>query len=337
MDYNSATSQLSTTLTVNFTSIKNLFIKSWQRVEKNLYRLFLLHIMVFFAVSILVIISGAILFWAGFFSPQTGPSPYSNTSVIIYTIVGIISLILITVALVSLNITTALLLSGTNSSLSLSELYKNSLTKVIPVLILLLIGSFLVIGGLIIFVLPGILFSLLLSMAFYFVVLDNQNPFGAFNKSVYIVSKNFGVVFGFAAGLITVNLIITFLLNNVFFDQNLTSLPAIIISFIFNLIYGWISMAYFMFIFQEIKNDSQGSSKTGWMFLLALIGWILIGVLGYFILTTPAQTTTLPTIQTNELPGFLNAPSGSLEEINITDTLVPTRSTTQATSSGTNR
>jgi hypothetical protein len=98
-----------------------------------------------------------------------------------------------------------------------------------------------------------------------------------------------------------------------------------------------------MIIFQGIKNNNTGKGKIGWMFFIALIGWILIGIFGYFILNTPASPapeTLLPEVQTDTIPGFLNLPSKPASEDQAIFNSPSPAIRSQApisTSSGTNR
>lgn len=285
-------------MTTSFTPIVTLLSKAWARVQKHLLSLFLLSVITFVLMVVLTIIVGVILFSTGFFSP-------GGTA--IGAVIAIpVMMIVLTILMLGLQIATILLLAETQPALSLVQLYQMSLRRVWPLILVSFLTSLVVIGGVVMLVIPGILFGLLLSMAAYFVVLDHLAPIEAMKRSVYVVSKNFGAIFIRLAALFAISFGIGILFNLLSSINSGLSLIVSIASLIFNLLFSWVSVAFVLMVFQEAKKISgDGKGKLVWMVVVALIGWTILGFGGYFLYRASTN-----------LPGF-NDPSKAIPLENI--------------------
>jgi len=281
-----------------FSSISDLIKKSWLRTQNQLLRLFLLTL-----IPLVVFITVLLLFGVGIFGVTALGS--DNTTLGIGMGVGAaIVLPLIIIFMTALSASVIMIIADTDPSLSPLAVFKKSLKKVWPFLVVSILSGLIVTGGAIILLIPGILFSILLTFASYLVVIDNISPLQAMRKSVYIVSKNFGAIFvrllvlfliGFAGSLI-----ISLITGQ---DGNLTGN---ILSFVFNLLFGWFSVAFTYSLFQEAKKMAgEGSGKLIWMAVVALIGWLLIGGGGYLIFRSAANNQIPSTITPLQLDNGL--------------------------------
>lgn len=285
-----------------FTPIKILFEKSWERVQKYLLQLFLLNILFFVGVIVSSIATGLIFYLTGFFSNASTNSYFTSIPGITALTFTAIMAILGGLAVVILQIATILLLSETiPGGPGILQLMRMGSKKLFPMIILSIITNLMIIGGLVLFIVPGILFGILVFLSPYLLVLDNLSPLEAIRRSVSVVSKNFGAIF---TRLLVINLvsILAWVILNILSSQaGLISWVSYFGSLIFNLIFNWIFVAYVLFIHQDTKKvTNTGSSKIAWMLIVASIGWIILIGGGFLLYSTYSNTSTsLPTIQPN--------------------------------------
>ncbi len=292
----------------SFTPVKKLFHAAWDRVQKHLLQLFLLNVLVFVAAVILLVVSALILFIGGFFSPVTAGTAFSSATGILAGVLVFIIVLAAIIGMSALQIATVFLLGETVSGgASTLQLFKMGLRKIVPLTVVSLLSGFIVMGGLIVFIIPGILFGILLSFASYFVILDNLSPFEAIKKSVYVVSKNFSAVFIRMTALFAVSFIVGIIFNILNSQEGTITILTGIGSFVFNLLFGWVSVAFMMFTFQEAKRMAgEGRGKITWMIGIALLGWIILLVGGYFAFRAiPANSNTVQPGIFNNVPSVL--------------------------------
>ena len=294
-----------------FTPIPRLLSQSWERVQKHLLQLFLLDVMLFVPLIGLVIVMIGVLFITGFFSPITGNTAYTATAGLILLVEMVIGMILLIAGSLALQIATIVLLSRDQLIIPLLQLFKASFKRVLPLLGLSLLTCLIVSGGFILLIIPGILFGIMLSLAPYYLVLDNISVVEAMRKSVYVSSKMFGALFIRMAALIGVSIVVSILVNVLQSAAGNLSFLVSLASFVFNIIFGWISIGYFILIFQDAKrNFGEGKGKLSWMVIVALIGWIIIVVGGYFIYKSlPDKTSTINPLTLPALPSPTPLPS----------------------------
>ncbi len=282
----------------SFSSISELIKKSWLRTQNQLLRLFLLT---------LIPVVGVVVTATIFILALIGMSTLSIDTSGIGIGMGIMAVILVpllTVLMTALGAATIMLIADTDPNISSFGIFKKSLKKVWPLLLASLLGGLIIVGGFVLFVIPGILFSILLSFSAYFVVMDNISPIEAMRKSVYIVSKNFGAIFirlvvlfviGFVGGLII----------NMLTGQD-GSILGSILSLVFNLLFGWYSISYILSLFQESKKvGGDGRGKLMWMSIVAVIGWFLIAGGGYLIFQSASNNPALNTVPPLEFDNTL--------------------------------
>ncbi len=294
----------------SFSPVSNLLKTAWDKIQKQLLRLFILTIIGVafgFAISL------------GMIALMVGVAALLPAASALSTVIGLIIVAISTFILMfTVNIGTMLLLANADPALSAWSVFRKSLKKILPVFWVSILSGFIVSGGLVLLVIPGILFGILLTFSVYFVVMDNVSPIEAMRKSVYIVSKNFGAIFirlvvlfviGFVGGLII----------SMLTGQDSRVLGSIL-SLIFNLLFGWYSISYMLSLFQEAKKTGgDGRGKLIWMSIMAIIGWLLIVGGGYLIFRATANN---PAVNTNRPLQFDNTllDLDNLDEIVATPT-----------------
>lgn len=280
-----------------FTPISELFKPAWEKTQKNLLKLFLLTIIPFVIGGIgLVILFSLILIFG-----TLGSSAILNPMIVLVT--GV-SILIGVIALLVVNISIMLVLAESQTNLSLIDLIKLAFKKVVPLLVLSLLSGLIVAGGFVMLIIPGILFAILLSYSSYYLILDQVSPIEAMRKSVYLVSKNFGVIFIRLITLFGMSFVIGILFNMLSSQNNGFSLLSTIISMIFNLVFGWFSISFLIIVFQEAKKIAgDGKGKLLWMVIVALIGWIIILGSSYLVYRTASNsigTSTVPLSDTTQ-------------------------------------
>lgn len=308
--------QAPTTPTVSptpvFTSIKTLFSQSWDRVQKHLLQLFLLDLITFVPLFIIIITLILISVGSGLLSKELNNSVYGTAGDILILVDLVVLFIVIVSGFLALQISTIVLLSQNQLNISLTQIFKASFKKVLPLLALSLLTTLIVIGGLMVFILPGILFGLMLALAPYYLILDNVSPIEAMRKSVYVSSKMFGVLFTRMLALIGVSIMAGILFNILKAGAGSSlSILVSLASFIFNIVFSWVSTAYVLMIFQNGKrNFGDGKGRLSWMVIVAAIGWVMIVAGGYFVYRAiPATPTTLNPLPIPALSSPLPLPS----------------------------
>lgn len=230
-----------------------------------------------------------------------------------------------------------LILNNNTPQVSYKNILRQSLSLIFPVVSGLLLAGFIILGGLFLFIIPGIIFALFFQFVVYLIILDKLSIKDALKRSTYLVSKAFGPIFvrvillsfiPFAFSL-TLNLITGYSLDE-------TTLG--IINGLLSLFYSFFAISYNLILFRQVKTFSgEGSGNIRFLAMIAIIGWILMLFITFFGFNyissfinqnTPSLTTT----DTSGLPEeeFLYeediSPSTPSATPSISSSPIPTRS-----------
>ena len=187
--------------------------------------------------------------------------------------------------------------------ISLRNLLTRAKGFVLPYLLTGLLVSFIVIGGYTLFIVPGILFSVLFLFWMYEVVLEKQSGKSAIAAS-YLLVKNY-----FWETLIRVLIlnIGIMLLSGILTRLAKDSAIVMIASIIFSLLAGWFAQVYLYTLYMQIKETAL-SNKTisfRWIWIISVLGWafFLVGVtfvfwiiITYFVSGTHTTPPTHPIV-----------------------------------------
>lgn len=261
-----------------------LFRDSLKLLKKNFLSLLVLTIIGGVGFGLLVVIFLAGLIPIGIFSfLQANSHTALSTVSAIQPITIILATFLIFFLIVGffivgdcLQVAFILVLNGKEDMFEFGSILKKSIRLIIPAGIILLLISFIVTGGFFLFVVPGIVFSLLLSFALYEVVIEQKRGNAALRASVYIVSSYFWpIVVRLVFLWILMFLIMSLLpvvLTQLFPKQQL------IVSSVFQILNGvvsWYALAYSLTLYKQAK--ALGQPKTvniRWLYVTAILGWI---------------------------------------------------------------
>ncbi|PIZ48299.1 hypothetical protein CO180_00120 [candidate division WWE3 bacterium CG_4_9_14_3_um_filter_41_6] len=188
-----------------------------------------------------------------------------------------------------------------NEQVTFVEIMKRSVKYVWPLLIVAFYTGFIVHGGMLLFIVPGIIFAIWFMFASMIVVFDDVKGMDALLKSKAYVSNIFGKIFSrwivvilFAMGITISLAIISGSITTVLGKDN----PAIILLYLietpFNLAVSIVGTIFGVLLFSYVKK-AKGSfefvAKTStkiWLWLVALFGLVAfiaisIGIMGMVI------------------------------------------------------
>ncbi|NMB57125.1 hypothetical protein GYA19_04295 [Candidatus Beckwithbacteria bacterium] len=273
----------------DFMPIKDLFVSAWDLFVDRLGQMVVL-ILISFAfaficsalfVFILFFILGSYLGLSlanlSNFNFESLLSKIDPSILITFGLVLVIFVIVFIIfqAIVSI---ASILIIGSDEKITLSEAFKKGFNLIIPLFLTSFFLNLVIFGGLWLFVFPAIIFTIFLAWTNLEVVLSGKKYFQALKGSYTIVSQNFGPIFvrwlAFLGLYIVFLAIIPGILNSV--SESLTFMSGII-TFLANLILPWLSMAYFILLYKEAKEQTDWDTKTSlaWVYIVSLIGWIV--------------------------------------------------------------
>jgi len=187
--------------------------------------------------------------------------------------VGIFSLVVL-VAIINLGSAfqaSLIILTAKKGKVGVGEALNHGFKYIVPVLIVSAIMSFLVFGGLFLFLIPGIVMGILMSFAAFEVVLEDRKPLAAIKASISMVSQNFWSVVGriLLIWLATMLLYIVLSIVTSIFSEATASL----IVMAFNIALTPLSLVSLTVLYQHTKSASvEKPVSMVWMWIVAVIG-----------------------------------------------------------------
>ena len=299
----------------SFTPIGQLMKDSWERVKRTWKQIIVLYlaIVAFFVVAIF----GAIAFFAaaGFAGAD---SPEQIAGLIAG---GSIALIIFFILAVSLStvIQAAILLAVSEAKEypSIGSRLKRGLQLFLPLFLVSMLTTFLVFGGLGIFIIPGIVISILTSYTLYEVVFTENRMTNAIRNSVTIIQQNFGELVGRIGVIFLISIGISIVLN-LFQSSDETGFRAIggLINMVVQPVFTLFSLAYYYQTYKEAREmtDFNRPSSIVWIWVVSILGWVL----GVFLIFTIAKYAG-PSIEEALKSEFNSSPSYSQDQYEMID------------------
>gem|GEM_PF-4382666 len=281
---------------MNLPSISDLFKQSWHIFSKSVFNLFILSIIsvatgiVLFGVMAIVLILTIGGSWGSFTS-----NFQSNNVVTFGTLLGRIAPVLIIqiifFSLIGLIVgitfgnSQILAVDSADNPQPISSFIKRGFKLSFPVILTSLLVGIFILGSFFPIPLIALLFSILFSFSGFEVILGNHNYLDAIRRSFYIISKNFGGILlrGFIFSLLTILIQNSLTIVLIFFPRLITIfiLPCIILQ----LAFGWYALAFLITLYKHARSsvDINGKSSLKWAILSAVIGWIFITLIGFYV------------------------------------------------------
>lgn len=128
-------------------------------------------------------------------------------------------------------------------------------------------------GGMILFVIPGLLIAFFFTFVAFEVVVEGQSSSSALKRSYFMVKNHFWEVLGRLVVLELGIIIISSLLNRLSTSVGIIAL----VSFLFNIFVSWYARAYAYLLYKEVraKTTFPQSISIRWIWVVAGIGWAL--------------------------------------------------------------
>lgn len=306
--------------------IKQLFTDSWKTFTRSLLNLFILSLVSIVGNVSALLIFGLLLVILGLGSGLVKnliqqPSALSNLppSVLIFIIVlGIVFAMCFMLLNYVFRIATVIVVARSEDHLSIKEIIKLSLKRVLPLAMTDFIILFFVIGGSLLFVFPALIFYFFFLFVNYEVILNNQSYLKAIKRSVLLVSKRFGEILIRILILVGITILLTALIPNLLrkIDPD-TYLLIALWSVLLNILWGWFSLVFTLQLYKQsqagLENEKPASLSIFW--IVTLLGWliaILLTLIGVKAATSPSaqkffqeQFAPTPTIyMRRKLPEF---------------------------------
>ncbi len=226
---------LTPTLKTMMTPIGQLFSESWEFFKTNLNKLILITL-ILMSPSILNQILSLI------FGNKSNP--------VIGTIMGLLVLLSIvtgiwgTIALITF-------ITEKNPALTISEAYNKNVSLFWSYLWLSIVIGLIVLAGLILVIIPGIIWGIYFSLFSYILICEKIKGWAAAKKSKQLVKKYWWPVFGRVVLLSLIFIVLSLILSPIsYFSELLYSLIIIIIS----LLYSPFATVYSYNIYQNLKQ-----------------------------------------------------------------------------------
>ncbi|HSX14889.1 MAG TPA: hypothetical protein VLE72_03215 [Candidatus Saccharimonadales bacterium] len=229
-----------------------LFRKSWELYQKKFKTLAMLLALPFIA-NVLSIIG------------QHGhKSSFAGFSTSMFVAAGAAALIigLIFVA-ISLWIQVAVIyaVDGSEDQPDVSKLLVRSWPMVLPMLLVAILAGLAVLGGLILLIVPGIIFGVWFAFSSYTLVLENQRGTEALKASKALVSGRWGTVFGrlVLLFLVLIGISIVTSIVLVFLPATLRSIASAAVS---NFVISPLGVVFTYLFYKELKGSSAGLAQA---------------------------------------------------------------------------
>lgn len=243
-------------------------LEIFKRRYKTLIAIFVIPIMIYVILGILAAIGGIATVMSAF-----AGSPFTILFIPVFII------IIITITLISIWSQIALLFS-IKDQLGIKESYKKAWHKILSYWWVSILTGFIVLGGFLLFVIPGIVFSLWFSFGIYILINEDIKGLSALLKSKeYVKGRWWGVLLRFIfLGLIYLAFYIIIIMLNAFKLKTISN----IISILGYLIFTPVVMIYMYKIYENLKSlkGEFAFSPTK----KSKVVFSLFGVLGFLII-----------------------------------------------------
>lgn len=286
-------------------SLSQMFNNSWLRLKETGMRLVGLYVLLSVVAIAIVVIGmliggGAAIGSAGGFAGIEAALQNPAT----WLSFGAVFAVTILIAMLISNAFTAALIleiDQPTAKTPFGQLIKRGFSLIVPLFVVSLITQFLAMGGFFLFVIPGIIISVLLSFAMYEVILGDARGVAALKNSVSIVSQNFWGILGRFAALIGIQIVVMVIFSTLAEIDGGVGALFELVSSVISMFFSLFSLVYGVLLYRAARaNTTLGEGKMTWMWPVAILGWVVGGVL----LTAIASAAT----------GFFNETMNNPEE-----------------------
>lgn len=261
-------------------SLSVLFKESWVTFKGSVLNLFILNIVSFALYIALFIITLIACLPFGIISIATSISADKLTPAAVSSIgaIGVILLISVVVGVIisfMVQAGSVLFVGNAKSKPEFGSTFKKGLSFVLRLFLLGIVIGLLTSGAYLLFVIPGIILSILFAFAPYEVVLNKKGPISAIRRSIRVVSSHFWGVLG--RMLLWVGIVITLsILPNMLLGTRggASGLPFVFV--VLNVLLGWYGLCYAITLYKQAEGaTTAGEAKLLWPVIISIVGWVV--------------------------------------------------------------
>lgn len=272
----------------NLPSVSSLLSESWTTFKDSALTLVIIHVIGYAAIFGIMVLVLLIAIFAGLGGAIAGVfKAGANAEVLLSPLVifGASALFFIFACYIVIssfiNIGSIIVIDDPKKKYSIKELFKTSLWFIIPLAVTHLIAGLLSLGGFMLFIIPGLIISYLLSFSGYEVILGGSRGTHALRRSILIISSHFwGILFR-----ILIIIAITMLLNFLPLvlgggrDEGFGGTQSIF--FFLNIIFGWFSLAYSVTLYKEARTVIDPQKKNGLLIItiVSAVGFAILALI----------------------------------------------------------
>ena len=272
-----------------FSSVSDLITRSWERFKISWRSLLLITLAVYVFSFVGIVIVAIILFGGGALTAMSSGNINNNLMQVLSTmapvaiVLFLIYLLLMLVVGAISGAAMMLAVDKAEQKPSVGSLVQKGFKLFWPMVLTSLLVAFLTLGGLFVFVVPGILISIYLVFSTYEVVLNGQKTSQALRNSATIIGQNFGtlvlrylVMVGIAIAIGLVGGILQDVTEKVAGLSGLINLVVMVSGMALS---GYM-IVYMYFLYTEARalTDFKRPASLTWMWIVSVIGWV-IGVI----------------------------------------------------------
>lgn len=268
-------------------SVKSLFTESYRVFRSVIVPFVIFNILVFVATAVSVVLIGLGFILLGIGAGVTGIFT-ENLPVLGFGAITGFLIFFAAIAVISSigQIGSIIILFDANPKIGVFSVIERSLKYVIPVILAGIVTSFLIFGGFFLFIIPGIIFSLFFTLFYYSIISENTGPLQGIRRSVFLVKSNFAAFFVRLLalwGALIIAIILLGVIRSAFPEGTGISGIFTLINIVIQMLISWYALSYMLTLFKHLQKVSpKGESSLKWITLIAVIGWVVAIVIGYF-------------------------------------------------------
>lgn len=285
--------------------IKELINATWILYKKTLLQYIKLALLSWGVLLVLVIVPLGFYFAAavvGLIGSHAGAvmNVLAIGLLVLYAIALLIFLIFIFSPVISVLII-FILDNGTN--LPVKESIRKAFPFILPYIILTVITAVIMYGGFGALIIPGIIFGILFSFAFYPLVLENKKPLEALKYSYMITSQHFWAVLLRLVIVFAGIFLIEIALSMLFGRLNMRFMY-----YILSPVISWFECVYLFVLYKHLRAISTIDKPVSlrWVWIVAAIGNVILVLFLIYVITLSVSNNrnpqNVPPMQGNYLP-----------------------------------
>lgn len=276
--------------------IKSLFKESWALFKSRFTKSILIQLLGIVPIVLLILLG--ILTFAGFANSDAFKNPIVIVTLVI---IGIIALVLFGLFSVWIQAAQIMIFAEPQANLTIKRAMRDTKSKVLSLWWVMFLSGFVVIGGFLLFIIPGIIISVMISFAAYALLIDNKRGMDALMTSREYVRGYWWAVFGRAllGGIVVYSGSIVIAIAT----SGINEYVSVVLQNIYSFVIGSFLIAYIFTVYKHLKSIKgevtapiDGRKKY---IIVAVLGFALIPAAIVIFITLSITNRFSETLETN--------------------------------------